>query len=284
MKILQIEQGTPEWIQLRKTKITATDAPIIMGVSPWKTKQQLYLEKTSDDVKPFYMNAAMQRGVDLEPIARELFNIQTGWDMQPCVIVNDWVMASLDGRDESSGSILEIKCPNLKDHSLAVAGKIPDYYYPQLQHQMYVGETRMIYYYSFDGADGVIVKVKRDDEYIEKMLVEEKKFYDCIINKTPPEPTADDYLQRSDEEWESLSSRYQHIKDRIKDFEQQEEECREKLIELSGGSNTKGAGITLCQVERKGPIDYANIPELEEVDLEKHRKPSIKSWRINLNG
>src|SRR5277367_1182702 len=178
-------QGSEAWHALRKTKITATDATVIMGANPWKTIHHLYVEKLSDE-PPMAPNEKMQRGIDLEPRARELFNLKTGWNMQPEVLVNDWAMASLDGRDCVLGNILEIKCPGEKDHALALAGKVPEHYYPQLQHQMWVAGTCMANYFSFDGADGVIIKVKRDDEYIEKMIIEEFKFYMCLQNKSPP--------------------------------------------------------------------------------------------------
>lgn len=278
---LALEQGTLEWLQLRKTKITATDASIIMGVNPWKTKQQLFREKTSNDVKPLYINEAMQRGTDLEPIARSLFNLKTGLDMQPIVVVKEWAMASLDGKDEKSGYILEIKCPRVKDHDLATSGKVPEYYYPQLQHQMYVADVPFTYYFSFDGADGVIIQVKRDEEYIQKMLIEERKFYDCLISNTPPETQEDEYVKRDDFLWQQCASRWKSLTNSIKELEKEEEELKKQLVFLSGESNTKGAGISLCQITRKGNIDYARIPELIGVDLEMYRKPSITSWRIS---
>ena len=89
-------QGTPEWLALRKKKITATDANIIMRASRKKTRLQLYHEKLSDD-PPKPPNKWMQRGLDLEPMARELFCIKTGFVMHPKVIVKDWTLASLDG-------------------------------------------------------------------------------------------------------------------------------------------------------------------------------------------
>ena len=45
MKIIPIEQQSPEWFEWRKTGITASDMPIIMGVSPYKTPWQLWAEK-----------------------------------------------------------------------------------------------------------------------------------------------------------------------------------------------------------------------------------------------
>lgn len=279
MLIVDVEQGSKEWLDLRKTKITATDSCIIMGASHWKTRIQLYHEKLSNDA-PFPPNERMQRGIDLEPIARDLFNVKSGWDMKPAVIVNDWAMASLDGRDNSIGCIVEIKCPGEKDHAIALQGKIPDHYYPQLQHQIWVAGVQIAYYFSFDGVDGVIVKVKRDDEYIEKMIAEEFKFYTCLQQKTPPEPSDEDYIEREDDLWQQCASKWRSVKNSIKDLEMEEEELRKQLIFLSGESNTKGAGISLCQVQRKGNVEYAKIPELKGVDLDKYRKGFINSWRI----
>ena len=40
-------QGTPEWLEFRRTMVMASDSPVIMGVSPWKTPLQLYHEKVN---------------------------------------------------------------------------------------------------------------------------------------------------------------------------------------------------------------------------------------------
>jgi len=274
-----LKQGSHEWHALRKTKITATDAPIIMGVSHWKTKIQLYHEKMSS-TQLHYINERMQRGIDLEPIARDLFILQTGIQVEPKVVVKDWAMASLDGISNLGTCVVEIKCPGEKDHAIALSGKVPDHYYPQLQHQMYVCDVFKIFYFSFDGVDGVVVEVERDDEYIEKMIEEEFKFYQCLINKTPPEPSEDDYIQREDELWQECASDWLSVSSQIKTLEKEEEQLRKQLIFLSGQHNTKGSGISLCQVNRKGNVDYAKIPELKGVDLEKYRKGSISTWRI----
>lgn len=275
----KIEQGSPEWHALRKTKITATDASVIMGASHWKTRIQLYHEKLSDE-PPTPPNERMQRGIDLEPIARALFNFNTGFNMQPAVLVKGWLMASLDGRDEDLGAILEIKCPGEKDHAIALAGRVPDHYYPQLQHQIFVAGVQVAYYFSFDGFDGVTVEVRRDDEYIAKMLDEEQKFYECLVNKTVPAPSESDYIERDDELWQQCSSNWLSVDAQIKELEKQLEHWRNQLIHLSGSSNTKGAGISLCQVTRRGNIDYAKIPQLKGIDLEQYRKAAIESWRI----
>lgn len=282
MEILDIEQGTPEWHALRKIKITATDASIIMGASHWKTRIQLYHEKLSND-PPFPPNERMQRGIDLEPVARELFNLKTGLNMRPAVVINPyypWMMASLDGLSECGQYSLEIKCPGEKDHNEALAGKVPAHYFPQNQHQIKCVNPKIHFYFSFDGMDGPIIEVKKDDGYIEKMLIEEKKFYECLINNIPPEPEEDDYIEREDDIWEQCALQWRLVSENIKKLEKQEEDLRKQLIFLSGESNTKGSGISLCHVIRKGNVEYAKIPQLKGVDLDKYRKESITSWRI----
>lgn len=279
LELMECEQGGQEWLALRKTKITATDMNIVMGVSHWKTRIQLYHEKLSND-PPMVANERMQRGTDLEPIARGLFNAMTGMDMKPAVVVRDWLMASLDGLCSRSGNIVEVKCPGAKDHAVALLNKVPDHYYPQLQTQMYVAGVQMAYYFSFDGVDGVIVEVKRDEDYITKILEEGWKFYECLMNRTPPEPAEGDYIERDDALWDQCATRWKEVTRGIKELEKDEEDLRKQLIFLSGESNTKGAGISLCQVQRKGNIDYSKIECLKGVDLEPYRKGSINSWRI----
>lgn len=273
-----IEQGSEEWLKLRKTKITATDAPPIMGVSPWKNLSKLYQEKISEKNNTF-ITSRMQRGIDLEPIARDLFTLQTGIVVQPMIVSIGWAMASLDGFNQADSAIVEIKCPSNADHSIALSGKIPNHYYPQLQHQIYVTGFSGCYYFSFDGIDGVAVFVERDDEYIDELIKKEKEFYECLINRTPP--FQNDYIQRNDKEWEEYAQKWKQLTDSIKFLEKEEELMRKHLIDLGGSSShVKGGGISLCQITRKGMIDYSRIPELKTVDIEKYRKESTTNWRI----
>lgn len=268
-------QGTAEWLSLRKTKITATDASVILGVNKWKTPMQLYIEKTTD-YEQETPTERMQRGIDLEPVARYAFSLETGIDVYPDVVIMDFHMASLDGISPCRRHVLEIKCPGPADHAIALSGKVPDHYYAQLQHQMYVCDVPQMYYYSFDGREGVVVVVKRDDEYIETMLEKEQEFYNCMINKTPPRI----FEERNDEAWQNLATKWISVTSQMKELEKQEAQLREQIIWLAGQSSAKGSGISLSMIERKGNVDYSQIPEIKGLDLEPYRKPAIKSWRL----
>lgn len=275
-----IEQGTKDWLDLRKTKITATDASTILGLNPWKTKYQLYLEKTSDaNFSP--LNAAMQRGIDLEPRARLEYTLITGIHVEPKVIMKDWQMASVDGLSDDGFHLVEIKCPGVATHEIALNGEIPAYYYPQLQHQMHVCELSNMHYFSFDGKSGALVTVVRDQEFIDKMNIAEREFYECLLKKDPPELCEKDAISMEGNlDWAECANRYIRCQKAIQELEKEQEFLRNQLVFMARGRNCKGYGISLTKMEVKGSVDYTKIPEISSVDLDLYRKPPSTRWRI----
>src|SRR5690606_15712460 len=183
-----MEQQTKEWHELRRRKIGASDAPVIIGVSPWKTPLQLWEEKLGFREQP-QRNSYMDRGIAMEEPARMAFIEHTGIAVNPIVKISsqfDFMMASMDGLSNDEKTGVEIKCPGQNDHTLASMGIIPDKYIPQLQHQMFVCELETMYYYSFDGQDGVLLKVMRDEQYLSNLIEHEKEFYERMVNLEPP--------------------------------------------------------------------------------------------------
>lgn len=188
MRLVKLNQGSPEWLKWRRNKITASDAPIIMGQSPWKSVVQLYEDKILGQEDQ--VNVYMQRGKDLEPIALEAFEKETGIIMFPMVFEHDernWMGVSYDGVTLGRDAILEIKCPGKKDHHYVEVNKmVPVKYRAQIQHQIYISGLDFSFYYSFDGEKGIILEVKRDQEFIEKMIEKETEFWNCLKTFKPP--------------------------------------------------------------------------------------------------
>jgi putative phage-type endonuclease len=276
-------QGTDEWKEFRKKGVGASDAGVILGVNPWKTPLQLYEEKLG--LRESYMTERMQRGNDLEDIALNEFIRKT--DMlfykPPTMIHNKfpWLYASLDGIDMEGKNIVEIKCPGSRDHEEAKAGHLPEKYYPQLQHQMEVTNLDMAYYFSFDGSDGVILKVYRDDVYIQNMVAKEFLFWECLQSETPPQLLERDFHEIHDHHWNQIAIDYIKAKEGKEHFEKKEKALKDLLIGMCEGCNTRGAGIAVSKILRKGNIDYTQIPELKDVDLDKYRRGVIELWRIS---
>lgn len=276
-----LKQGSPDWHEWRRNGIGSSDAPVIMGVSPWKSIHELWREKV-EGVALSHPNPAQQRGLDLEHTARLWYENVANEVMQPATHTHpqfDWMRASLDGVSFDGQRILEIKCPGKADHEIAMRGHLPEKYIPQVQHLLAVSGAHVCDYFSFDGKTGVIVSVAVDHEYIAKLIEAEAKFWEAVCTKTPPEGGIS---IRDDAEWLQAANEYRKCARQQADAEAALKAAREHLESLAGDKDCQGAGITLTRVTTKGNVDYAAIPQLAGVDLEVYRKKSRTSWRLTL--
>jgi putative phage-type endonuclease len=178
-----------EWLEWRMEGVCASDAPVIMGVSPWKTYQQLLMEKVTG-IDNILENDNMKYGKETEEEARLCFEAMTGHIVFPDIkIVHpefSWIRATLDGLDMDRKIMVEIKNANKKDHFDAFNKMIPDKYFPQCQHQMLTAELDTMSYFSYrkklaKKGMGIIVEVQRNDRYIEIMLEKHKIFWDQVL-------------------------------------------------------------------------------------------------------
>lgn len=186
MRIVQVKPLSQEWFDLRRSKVTATDASIIMGVSPYSDVKSLWYRKLNI-YPPYEANSSMVRGSELEPIVRQIAEGLLEMELPETVIIaeDEFRMASLDGYNVQEGIATEIKCPNKKFHQMACHGKIPDLYFPQLQHQLDVIEASHIHYFSYypgEKQELAQVIVPRDEAYIELLREKERIFYHCLTN------------------------------------------------------------------------------------------------------
>jgi putative phage-type endonuclease len=281
LNTIPLEQGSQNWLDYRKTRIGASDAASIMGVG-FSTPLELWKEKLGLVTKE--VTSRMQRGTDLEPMAREAFIKEQEVFVAPAVIESKehtWMFASVDGLSYDGKTLVEIKCPNQKDHALALEGKIPEKYFPQLQHQMLVLNLEMMYYFSFDGNQGARVLVYADSEYQRTLIAKERDFYKKLITFEQPELTDRDYIQKTDYDFLHHVHEYRKLLIEEKKIEQLKQTHRDALVHLADKQNVEGGGLRVQQITRRGFVDYSAIPELKSVDLEKYRKPNVESVRIS---
>jgi len=278
-----MEQGSQEWHDLRRTKIGASDSPVIMGVSPWKTPYELWVEKIKGATQE--QTPSMARGVALEESARERFQDKMGIMMMPKVVLSDkleWQMASLDGISFDGTSILEIKHANKEVFELAKAGNLPDYYNIQIQHALDTTGAAKCYYLVSDGKEDVYVEVFPDKKLIKEIREKNEKFYECLIKKEAPALSDKDYVVIEDKEFVELMLEYKDVKHELDILKDCEQVIREKLIALAKGKNAKCSKGQMTKSFSKGQVDIKLVPELMGVDLEPYRKPPCEKWRITV--
>lgn len=281
-----MEQGSKEWLAHRRNFIGASDAPIVMGISPWRTPYQLWQDKLGL-AREQKENRAMAYGKQMEEVARRKYEEYTGnllsIDAEDTLVYHPekkFMMASLDGITFDKKLAVEIKNVCSEDHLTAKSGKIPEKYYPQVQHQIACLGFNVIHYFSYREGDFALVEVERDESYIDTLYREEERFWDHVLSLEAPRLTDRDYNVFNDSEWNALASEWSQISEQLSLLEKKEKACRAALIARAEGQNAKGSGICLTKVVRKGSVDYKKVPELIGVDLERYRKGPSESWRL----
>lgn len=242
-------ENREDWLNFRKGKIGASDAPIILGKSPYKTPLQLWREKLG--LEKGYETDAMRRGIDMEKTALRAYCEYLDIIMEPTVVEHplyDWMIASLDGADKSLNRIVEIKCPGPRDHGLAKQGKIPEHYQIQMQAQMAVTGLESADYWSFDGKEGVLITLKRDDDLIANQMIPAlQEFYNCLATLIPPTGSDRDHIPMDSDEWITLARQYTSLREKIKELDAQADIIKEQLISMSNAQPAKGGGVTVSK-------------------------------------
>jgi putative phage-type endonuclease len=192
--VKSLNQNTPDWHAWRSRGLGASEAPIIMGDSPWNTPFQLWLEKTGQmkrEEPNGFAAAAMQRGVRMEPEARAWYEQNQAVLMQPLSAEHDvhsYIRASLDGANTAIKVGIEIKCPGKLGHEKTKASKeLPSHYKAQVQQQLMVTGFDRIDFVSYDGQDNVIIPVYPDIPYQAVLYSKLAKFWECVEFQISPE-------------------------------------------------------------------------------------------------
>lgn len=281
--ILKLVQGTPEWLAHRRKYRNASETPAVMGVSPWVTPYQLWLERTGRYHER--VNAAMKRGAELEVAARAAYETLTGLIMEPLVVIDGDYSASLDGITLDGEVLLEVKCPmqgrNSPSWQAAAANEVPEPYFWQLQHQLMVTSARIGHLYVFDGTEGLLVEVKPEELSWTRIRSDWDVFMTFIVKDQPPPLTHRDARLRGDEAWKQAAEAYIAAKHLVDEAGDALDGAKERLIALARHPSESGFGVTVTRYWKKGAVDYKRIPQLKGADLEQYRTPGKEEVRIS---
>jgi putative phage-type endonuclease len=193
------EQGSPEWFAARSGKVTASRvADVLSKVKDGESagrknyKADLIVERLTGQKTAGFTNAAMLWGIDTEPQARAAYEAATGNFVNEVAFVDHPTIVNFgcspDGLVNDDGMI-EIKCPNTATHLEYIeADTPPKKYFIQMQAQMSCTGRQWCDFVSFDprlpdGLELLVVRVNRDDKYIEMMENEVSTFLSEVDSK-----------------------------------------------------------------------------------------------------
>lgn len=200
MQIINIEQKTPEWFALRlKYPLTASEAQAIANQG--KGLETLVWEKMTERFsiadKERYSNKDLERGVELEPLARQMYELETGNKVQEIgFVINEKISkvggASPDGKIIGQKGLLEIKCFDDKKHFQMIVDlkekgdfRIESQYEWQMQMQMLFTEEEWADFLAYNPnfKESMLIKRVYADKDKQEEIIKGLKQGEELINK-----------------------------------------------------------------------------------------------------
>lgn len=178
-----MEQGSPEWLQQRVGKATASRFGDVMSTKKSGEtaarrdyRIELVVERLTGQPTPFFESWAMRQGTEREPLARAAFEAQTGIFVHEVNFIEHHALmagASPDGLIGDDGG-LELKCPTAAkhiDYLRLPKGTCPEEYEWQVHGGLWVTGRKFWYFASYNPdfpphLQLVIRKIERDEAKI----------------------------------------------------------------------------------------------------------------------
>ena len=187
------EISRAEWMKLRQRGIGGSDAAAACGLSRWKSRLMLYLEKTGTEAEDID-NEAMYWGRMMEPILRKEFAGRTGFTVQEVPFMfacreYPWMLANIDGlvtEPDGSKALLEIKTASGFKTKEWENG-LPQEYFIQIQHYLCVTGLPKAYVAVLLGGNQFRWEpVARDEETIRILTALEAEFWTYVERGVQP--------------------------------------------------------------------------------------------------
>ena len=192
-----MEQRTEEWFAARLGKVTASRVADVLAkiksgesASRKNYKMELVVQRLTNKVGESFTNAAMEWGTEQEPFARMAYEAHTGTFVKEEGFVDHPTIEGFGCSPDGivGEGLIEIKAPNTANHiETVLENKVPSKYIPQMQCQMACTGAKWCDFVSFDprvpeDLQLFVVRVERDQEYIDAMEVEVKQFLSEVLD------------------------------------------------------------------------------------------------------
>ena len=189
-----------DWLAVRKQGIGSSDAAAAVGLNPYKSQLELWLEKTGRDsalpkLDPNDEDSPAYWGNILEPIVATHYSKRSGHRIRRINAVLQhpdpklaWMLANIDreviGAPEVQ--ILECKTAGINGARLWKEG-VPEYVQLQVMHQLAVtGKQAADVAVLLGGQHLEVYRIERDESMIARLIDLERLFWDYVVSDTPP--------------------------------------------------------------------------------------------------
>ncbi|SAI72951.1 putative phage-type endonuclease [Bordetella ansorpii] len=187
-----------DWLEVRKTGIGGSDAAAAVGLSPYKSQLELWMEKTGRDadlpkIDPKDTTHPTYWGTYLEPIVAAAYTQQTGNRVRKVNAVLQhpqfrFMLANLDREVVGTPLVQLLECKTAGEFGAKLwCDGVPEYVQLQVQHQLAVtGKQAAHVAVLICGQRLEVHRILRDDELISRLITLEAGFWEYVTSDTPP--------------------------------------------------------------------------------------------------
>ena len=183
MTMRNLKQGSEEWLKLRASHHTASEAPAMLNMSPHITRNELIRMKatsTAKEYSDFVQKQILDKGHEIEAAARPIAEELLGMDLYPltgtAVIDGLNLLASYDGVTITEDDTWECKSLNKELEKSMIHGEIPDQYHPQLEQQLMITGNDTCLFMASDGIKEYHLRYRTNPELRERIIAGWKQF------------------------------------------------------------------------------------------------------------
>lgn len=187
-----------DWLEVRRTGIGGSDAAAAIGLNPYMSPLELWLDKTgradglprpdlADTTAPTYW------GQLLEPIVAAVYTQQTGNKVRKVNAVLrhstiPWMLANIDREVVGAPDVQILECKTAGEFGARLwRDGVPEYVQVQLQHQLAVtGKAAAHVAVLLCGQALEVHRIERDDALIARLIELEAQFWAFVESDTPP--------------------------------------------------------------------------------------------------
>jgi putative phage-type endonuclease len=296
------EMPREEWLAVRKRGIGSSDAAAAVGLSPYKSQLELWMEKTGRDAAlpkadPHDEESPAYWGNILEPIVAAHYTKRSGNRVRRVNAVLQhpdpefsWMLANIDREVIAADDvqILECKTAGINGARLWKEG-VPEYVQLQVMHQLAVtGKQAADVAVLLGGQHVEIHRIERDDFLIARLMRLEQQFWQYVIDDTPPpadgSESAEQALRclfpedsgqsldlRHDERLSATFAELKAVRELLSVHEQRESELKQTLQQAMGNATRavfEGGSITWKKAKDSVGLDIKQLlqdhPELQQ--------------------
>jgi len=192
-KLVDVEQGSPEWLEARRGKVTSSMFAAATAKGEGKTKHtylcKLLAERLTGNLVENYTNSKFDWGKEQEPAAAAMYSFETGLEITKVGFVkhDDNIGCSPDRLVGNQGMV-QFKCPDSHTHISYILKKTtPTTYMKQIQGEMWCCGRMWSDFVSFDPRnpykDIFIIRVHRDEEFIKKLAAGVNEFVEELLRQ-----------------------------------------------------------------------------------------------------